>query len=156
MAMNTQQIYSMLMSDPYARRVFRGVYPRNKLPAYVTYPSIFIINTDTSDKPGLHWVAVSFNSFGYGEYFDSFGIPPLHSEILNFVQRHSFHPYRYNSRFLQDMTSSTCGLYVIYYVLLKSRGCSLSRVVFPFSSRYQNVNDKKVAHLVRAFRLKPV
>lgn len=146
----------MLMSDLYARRVFKGVYPRNELPAYVTHPSIFVINTDTSDKPGLHWVAVSFNSFGYGEYFDSFGMPPLYEDILNFVQRHSFYPYRYNSRFLQDMMSSVCGLYVIYYVLLKSRGYSLSRILSKFSSRCQNVNDKKVAQLVQSFRLKPV
>ena len=145
----------MLMSDIGARRVFKGVYPRDRLPVCVTYPSIFVVNTDTSDGPGLHWVAVSFDRFGYSEYFDSFGLPPVHSDIATFIDKNSFYPFVYNSRFLQDMTSSVCGLYVIYYVLLKSRGHSLSRIVLPFTSRNQWLNDRKVQYLVGSFRLKP-
>lgn len=154
--MNTQQIQSMIMSDRCARRVFQGVYPRDKLPVHVSYPSLFVINTDCSDGPGLHWVAVSFNRFGYVEYFDSFGMPPLHVDIVQFLKRNGHHPYTFNSRLLQDMTSSACGLYVVYYVLMKSRGQRLARILWPFSSRYQWTNDRKVRQLVRSFRLKPV
>lgn len=149
--MNARQINSVLMSDPCAHRVFRGVYPRDRLPVTVTKPSIFVINTDTSDRPGLHWVAVSFDSFGYGEYFDSFGLAPLHHDILAFIVRNSHYPYSYNSRFLQDLMSSACGLYVIYYVLMKSRGQSLHRILLPFSSRYQWMNDRKVWQRVGPF-----
>lgn len=154
--MNAQQIYSVLMSDVCARRVFQGVYPRDRLPRVVRHPSIFIINTDASSGPGLHWVAVSFNHFGYCEYFDSFGVPPVHSDIVDFMHRNSYHPYTYNQRFLQDLTSSACGLYVIYYVLMKSRGQSLRHILWSFSSRSQWMNDKKVRELIGSFRLKLV
>jgi hypothetical protein len=150
--MYSHQISSVLNADIRARRVFRGVFPRDRLPAIVTIkPSIFVINTDTHDRPGLHWVAVSFDSFGYCEYFDSFGFAPMQREILAFIQRNTHRPYTHSSRFLQDLTSSACGLYVIYYALMKSRGQSLRRILRPFSSRCQRINDKKVLQRLQPF-----
>lgn len=152
MSMDGRQISSALKADIFARRVFRGIFPRDGLPAFVvSKPSIYVINTDTHDRPGLHWVAVFFDSFGYCEYFDSFGFAPLYQDILSFIQRNTCRPYKHNTRFLQDVTSSACGLYVVYYVLMKSRGHSLHRILRPFSSRCQWANDKKVSQRVAPF-----
>lgn len=151
--MNTAEITKVLLSDIYARRVFCGVFPRDKLPRRIkSYrPCAFVINTDDSAGPGEHWVGVFYDGLGKCEYFDSFGVPPLHRDIESFLMRNSLFNYRYNYRMLQHATSSTCGLYVIYYILIKSRGGSLFRVLRPFYSYNTQTNDQIVIRLVRPF-----
>ena len=150
--MNTREIGRVLMKDLCARRVFRGVFPRDKLPHYVDIrrPGAYIINTDHSSGPGEHWVVVWFDGRGKAEYFDSFGLPPLHYEIESFLLRHS-QTYMYNKRLLQDLTSSACGLYAMYYVIMKSRGASLAKVVSAFHPHKLRTNDRTVSRRLRPY-----
>lgn len=143
------------MRDVRCRRIFRGVYPRDKLPRWVStqQPCAFIINTDRSSGPGRHWVALWLDGKGKAEYFDSFGLPPSHLEIKNFILRHC-HTYRFNSRLLQDMTSSFCGLYVIFFVYMKSRGASLTRLLASFFAYRAWTNDRVVLRHVRPLLVK--
>ena len=148
--MNNQEISALLMRDSRARRVFRGVFPRDKLPEYVNGDaSAYIINTDHSRGSGEHWVAVWFDGQGRAEYFDSFGLPPsIHNSVLNFIKRNSVH-YSYNQRLFQSLLSSACGLYVLYFVLMKSRGARLSRLQQVFDTFRLRANDERVRVLVK-------
>ena len=156
--MNNKEITSLLKSDPRARRVFKGVFPRDRLPDNNNNnnndPAAYIINTDRSSGPGEHWVCVWFEG-GAAEYFDSFGLPPTSAAIQNFIDRHisSAGRLKYNQRLCQSLVSSACGLYVLYYVLMKSRGASLLRTQQPFHPYNLRANDNKVrtlvAHLLR-------
>ncbi len=127
--MNRKQLENILDGDSYARRTFCGVFPRDAL-AFINVdtskPSIYIINTDPSYRRGEHWVAIYFNGFGKGEYFDSFGLPPRHGDIERFLYHHVL-SYTYNRRVLQNVLSVTCGLYCVYYVMRKSRGESMTK-----------------------------
>eukprot|EP00745_Piridium_sociabile_P016482 TRINITY_DN24483_c1_g2_i1.p5 TRINITY_DN24483_c1_g2~~TRINITY_DN24483_c1_g2_i1.p5 ORF type:complete len:154 (+),score=7.34 TRINITY_DN24483_c1_g2_i1:3583-4044(+) len=147
--MNNLEITSVLKRDTYAGRVFGGVYPRNKLPRYIKKrPIAFVINTDHSDGPGEHWVGVWFDRRGRAEYFDSFGFPPiLHEDIEQFIFRNS-QSCRYNSRWLQDETASNCGFYVLYFILRKSRGVTMDRLLSPFNPRRVIHNDQTVIRRV--------
>ena len=147
--MNNQEIVALLTRDLRARRVFRGVFPRDKLPEYVNGASAYIINTDHSRGPGKHWVCVWFDGQGGAEYFDSFGVPPTLEPILRFIERNISGRFSYNARLFQDLLSSACGLYVMYYVLMKSRGARLSRVQQVFHPYHLRVNDNRVRSLVR-------
>ena len=60
---------------------FKGVYPLDLIPSVKKMPSAIIINTHPSHKPGEHWVCVLIDKYGFGEYFDSFGLPPLQLKI---------------------------------------------------------------------------
>ena len=51
----------------------------------------YIINTDTSDKPGEHWVAIYFRNNNEAIYFNSYGLPPQEDYILPFIQRNARH-----------------------------------------------------------------
>ena len=148
--MNSREVASVLLKDIYTRRVFRGVYARDQLPLYVntSQASAFIVNTDSTLGPGEHWVAVWFDGRGRAEYFDSFGLLPLYHDIESFIVRHS-RSYVYNQRLLQDLTSSMCGYYVLYFVLMKSRGSNMSRMLSPFHPHRPRVNDRKVWSLVQ-------
>ena len=148
--MNNKQIAEILLRDMYARRTFKGVYPRNRLPYHINTrrPSAFIINTDVASGPGEHWVVVWLDGKGHAEYLDSFGLAPWRREIKQFIERHSW-SYRYNQRLLQDFRSSACGLYCIHFVRMKSRGASLARTLAPFSSFTPRANDRTVFRLLQ-------
>ena len=150
--MNTKQIINILTNDFRTRRIFRGVLPRNKLPQFENRrPSVYVINTDHSTGPGQHWVCVFLEPNGKAEYFDSFGLPPTHAAIHGFIVRNSVASYRFNQKLLQSLTSSTCGLYVLYYVFMKSRGASLWRIQQVFDVNNLWANDRRVRSLVQRF-----
>lgn len=149
--MNGRELSDLVENDPYARRTFRGVFPRDHLSSIEVIarrPSAFIINTGESWTSGEHWVALWFDGRGKSGYFDSFGLPPRHEDIEDFLLRHSV-GYRHNTRVIQSPTSAVCGLYCAYYVLRKSRGDSLPRIVSIFHPSRQKSNDLKIKLLFR-------
>ena len=149
--MNNKEISEIIRRDPRARRVFRGVFPRDKLPIIISPfngASAYIINTGHSSGPGEHWVCVWFDGRGRAEYFDSFGLPPTLAPIQDFINRNSFYSLKYIQRLCQSLVSSACGLYVLYYVLMKSRGANLQRVQQSFQPHNLRGNDRRVQTLV--------
>ena len=72
--MDSLQIESVIKN-----KRFIGVFPRDKLPKDIedTF-SALIVNTDSSSEKGEHWIAIIIFPNHTGEYFDSFGLPPLH------------------------------------------------------------------------------
>ena len=75
--MDTIQLLKNINSDILAYKYFIGVFPRDLLPQKVTYPSSFIINTDNSNKPGEHWLAIYINEDRKLHFFDPLGLPPV-------------------------------------------------------------------------------
>lgn len=68
--MNTSQLAIIFKKDKNTCAVFQGVYPLDKLPTSVSFfPALLIANVDTSEKPGLHWVAFYFTKNWEGEFF---------------------------------------------------------------------------------------
>src|SRR5882757_7533519 len=111
--MDTTLIQELLRND----KCFRGVFPCDLLPTKISYPSAYGINTDSSNKPGEHWVAVFFTPMRKAEYFDSFGLPPLNSHILKFIQNNSL-SFSYNNIMIQTPhpLSAVCGFYAILFI----------------------------------------
>ncbi len=118
--MNTLEIISRLKFC----KSFKGVYPVDLIPKYFNSGTI-IINTDPSTKPGSHWVAVYINN-DTGEYFDSFGFPPINKEIISFLDNNSTNGWSYNSLHIQNLLSHTCGNYCVLYVMAKNKGYSIT------------------------------
>jgi hypothetical protein len=81
--MDTQQLGHVLIRD--LGSSFGGVYPRYLLTQTLDQKAI-VINTDPHDQPGGHWVCVYLNS-PVVEYFDSYGLPPMHCDIQDFIAR---------------------------------------------------------------------
>ena len=75
-----------------------------------------IINTDDHTKPGDHWVAIIKEKKGCF-YFDSLGFPIYKSDILDVLKNNKINKYKYNCQQIQPLTSSTCGLYCIAFIL---------------------------------------
>ena len=69
--MNTVALDHILRTDVYVRNVFGGVYASDKLPVQVDkYPKVYVVNVDSSDRHGSHWVAFYFSCSEKAEFFD--------------------------------------------------------------------------------------
>ena len=149
------QIYKVLKTNPITCKVFKGVYSSNNLPklSNVAYPVAYIVNTDENFKPGEHWVAFYFKSSkAIPEYFDSFGLPPFKKSFLDFIQQRN-RKYRYSSKTIQNLFSSKCGQYTIYYVFQKCCGKTLKEIIHNFSNDTIR-NDNIVKDFVRGLKKK--
>jgi len=138
--MNSDEIERFL-----SRRLtdFDGVFSIDTLP---DRPRLLVCNTDPSDKPGRHWVAIYVDDDGNrGEFFDSFGRRP-DDVFERYMNRHCS-SWIFNDRQLQSVTSKFCGHYCIYYCMLCSRGIDMRRIVRSLSSD-TGLNDALVHRFV--------
>ena len=74
--MNGQTILTYLDRDSFSKQIPKHfLYPDTSI--YVSkYPSLVIINTDSSKGPGEHWCSAYFDNETVCEYFDPLGFPP--------------------------------------------------------------------------------
>ena len=148
--MNSKQLRWILSSDPITRKTFVDVYARDeiKLINSVAFPSAYIFNFDPSTKPGLHWVAVYFHSNRAGEYFDSFGHPPIR-EIEQFLNTYA-EKWQYNRLQVQELYTTTCGQFSVFYIYQKCKGLSLDCILRKyFTSQGRVMNDMLVRDFVK-------
>lgn len=124
--MNSAEIENLLTQ--HCKHSFQGVfgsenYELSKIPCFL------VLNTQSSNQTGLHWIAMYINS-EMCEFFDPLGHPPsyYHKDWENLLQKFSSR-YAYSSRCLQDPASDTCGHYCVYYVLLRSSGFDFATVL---------------------------
>ena len=120
--MQTQQLLEALKG--YSN--FNGVFPRDLLGNFAYRPGGYIVNTDPSDKPGEHWVALFFDEQHVGEYFDPYGFAPMHEEIYNFLNQHSSSKWTYNKQQLQNILSISCCYFCYLYQMFRLNGLSLA------------------------------
>ena len=147
--MNSTQLAIILTKDKYIRAVFQGAYPSDKLPTRVSsFPTLFIANVDTSEKPGSHWVAFYFAKERKGEFFDSYGLPPSNyiGTFSSFLNKNS-NGWSFNSVTLQSINSKVCGHYCLYYALFRCRNIGMSTIVHRFSKNIQR-NDFLVKRFI--------
>lgn len=116
--MNNVEIFEMMKTHPYTRLVFAGVFARDTLPIEPRSrrPAAYIVNTADSYSLGEHWVCIYIPSVGPKEYFDSFGqilsIDPIFEQFMNY-------DYIKNCVVLQNMLTTVCGQYCLYYISMR-------------------------------------
>ena len=147
--MNTVDILRIVKEDPKIMTRFKDVLPKDKLPKKISqFPSAYILNTDSSDQRGKHWVVCDFESPYYAEFFDSYGNHPkdLAVEFVTFLNQNA-KVWKFNRRTLQGQCSSVCGQYCIYYLYHKCRNIPLSTILGVFT-KDTGVNDCLVNEFV--------
>lgn len=135
--MYASQIHRVLSKDPYASRYFVGVFPADQLPP-VEKETALIVNTDSHDEEGSHWLAMYIQDEKTLEFFDSFGFPsstykPFISEFAK-----QFPCVRWNSTTFQSPTSNVCGQYCLYFLLKRCRSFSMDYVIHHLKQTKQN------------------
>jgi hypothetical protein len=96
----------------------------------------FVVNTDSCDRKGTHWVAFHFPKEGPAEFFDSFGRAPetYHRRFRNVLIANR-PQYKFNTVRVQREDGDTCGLYCVHFVKYRYRNFTLEDIVNEFSAR---------------------
>ena len=131
---------------------YGGIYPSNGLPTYkLKKPTFIIANTDRYGKPGRHWVAFYFPRRGPAEFFDSLGQPPSkqNRHFPKFLKKNS-RKYIYTKSRLQSLGSSTCGPFVLYFVLNRAMGISMKDIMAKFDKVNLKQNDTDVLEWLKS------
>lgn len=135
--MNTKEINYILKTNLEKIDCFIGTFARNMLPKITKKPAVIILNNDTSKEPGSHWVAIFFSRDGRGIYFDSFGLPLLHENIIEYLNSNSENGWIYSNMQLQSLTSNTCGHFCILFVIMICNGFILPEILNLFTKKLQ-------------------
>jgi hypothetical protein len=125
-------------------KCFLGVFPCDKLPTEVPWPSCLIANTQASNNRGEHWIGIFLNKEGYGDIFCSYALPTARV-FTNFMNTHSI-SWNYNTKRIQG-NGTTCGQYVAFFLYSRNIGISLTKFVSLFSRNYEE-NDAIVTAFI--------
>lgn len=109
--------------EEYAKKLkiphFRGVLMRDELNnRHPWINECSIINLDSSDGPGTHWVAYNKKS-DKTEYFDSFGDLKPPKELIEYLG--SNNKIMYNRDKYQTYSTSNCGKLCLQFLLSKKK-----------------------------------
>ena len=143
--MNTTEILSCLKQDRRVAPYLAGVYSCDNLPTVRTLPSAIVANTDNSDGPGEHWIAIYLPIDGEPLYFDSYGLKPQQKEFVTYLRRSS---YDYNDMQLQSPLSSACGQYAVFFTAMVCRGWTMNQIKQIFDRKNLQDNDAVVTEVV--------
>lgn len=151
--MDSLEIFNALKKNKKLSKFFTGVYPCNHLPKNIKTPAFIIVNTDTSDKSGTHWLAIYISESGESEIFNSFGaLQPIQSEFRKFLRKHSKNGYTItNTKRLQSSFSAACGNYCCVYLYFRATGKNMKNFLTLFSCDKFNENDHKIMNMYYKF-----
>ncbi len=96
----------------------------------LTGPTLSLCHTSDAGTQGSHWVAICIDIQHRGEFFDSFGMPPVVYGLEHVMA--NTNGWRYNDVQLQHRSTSVCGYYTIGYCRAKMDGVSMSDYVSIF------------------------
>jgi hypothetical protein len=146
--MNTAELKELIYKDDKLRGVFLDVFPIDLLPPKLPFkPCALIANTHRADQVGEHWVAMYFDAYGNGEFFDSYGITSVYAKFQQFIKTHAKKVQRHD-RWLQSIDTSVCGMYCIYYLYFKCRGLTYSSIFSKFDVDLPR-NDAFICNFIR-------
>ena len=149
--MNSIQIEKILEGDQYSRKYFKGVFALDEVPLQgkKIKNSIFVINSETKNGPGEHWIAVFFDKNSNCEFFDSLGFDPKFYS-LDFLLKKSSNTLTINRFAVQSIFSEFCGLYTICFILIRCRKISFNKFLEYFDVDCIK-NDLKINNLIKNF-----
>ena len=145
--MDGQTLDILMRQDKHVAPFFEGVYAADTLPRRLhKKPALLICNTDPISKPGTHWVAFFIGENGEGEFWDSYGFPPIIKQHRQFLDR-LCKKWTYNHTSLQAIDSIVCGEYCVLYLVHRAHGFTLRRFVNLFFNADTKKNDQLVKTL---------
>ena len=125
--MDSNEIKDLMMKDKKIKKNFKGVYPIDLIPQNLDYPSLIVVNLDSSEKKGSHWIVLHYISNHIVEHF----------EYINNILFKQNLTYKYNNKRLQSLYSNTCGLFCLFYSYYSSRNEDMVRILRRFGNTYK-------------------
>lgn len=139
--METGQLASCLLSNNYTNKIYSSVIPIDFLPKTKIRNVLLIINSHDSLKPGLHWMGCFIDRRENVYFFDSFAQPITNPYLINFFKMYK--TIHYNTRQLQHVSSTVCGLYCAVFLYYMSRNISYETFLKKFTNNHLK-NDELI------------
>ena len=150
--LNAKFITSTLKCSPF----FIGCYAENQLKNLTInhFPCFLIVNVDSSDMRGSHWLAIGLFTETI-EIFDPLGFTIFNwarvpCDLLDFLHRMSVSRSVRVSPRIQSDTSSYCGFYCIFYIILR-RFTVMRKIVSCFTTVFSRMAENDNV-LIKFFR----
>lgn len=98
---------------------FIGVFALDKLPKHtLPPPSRFIVNSNTHNLPGEHWIAVSYENGGIVRAFDPLGVY-YPTKLVHYLANSS-RQIVFNRTMYQNPLTRTCGQHCLLWLKQRS------------------------------------
>lgn len=137
-------------ADDATWKAFDNVYSLDTLPSVIQHYPIFIVfNTHPKNLQGEHWKVIFIGKDRRGELFDSLGFPP-NIPTQQWLRKHT-RQYQRNERMLQHPLSTTCGAFILYFILKRLHVHRFKSVIDDFSSN-QYYNEKMIRDFYDALK----
>lgn len=123
-------------------KAFDDVYSIDQLPSAIPhYPIFIVLNTHPQNLKGEHWKVIYIRKDRVAEVFDSLALP-LNIPTQQWLRKHS-RQWKSNARAFQHPLSSTCGAFVLYFILNRLRVRRFESVTQKFSTDLHS-NEKLI------------
>ena len=130
--MNSLELEQFLLTDTFTTHYFGGVIPADSLKNITPGDGkLYVVNTQPSSHPGLHWIVINNKSNTSIEFWDSLGQHPQKYGKY-FMQYFNELDYLYNTRRLQGW-ERTCGHFCLFYAFYRCREYSMETIVNNFT-----------------------
>ena len=137
-------------ADEATWKAFDNVYSLDTLPSVIKhYPIFIVLNTHPQNLHGKHWKVIYIGENRRGELFDSLGMPP-NIPTQQWLRKHT-RQYKRSERVLQHPLSSTCGAFVLYFILKRLHVQRFESITQKFSHN-QYSNEKFVREFYNALK----
>lgn len=142
MALSNIEINRLLQKLPTTAPYFCEVAPSDAVFSVPQHrPLLYVRNTQGSQFPGLHWVAIFVDKCNKAFFFDSNGCEPQ-KEFKVFLEK--FSSYMWWKRQIQSPVSQCCGHYCIYFLFKCCAGKSAKNAMNRFKTSNLSKNDNYV------------
>lgn len=118
------------------------------------FPLVSIINIDTSDLPGSHWIALFANTDkNILEVFDSFGNNNIfYDRYLKTLTSLKGYRLVINSDQIQSERTVLCGYFCLYFLYYRSRGISFQHIMERFEKHNLKTNEILIRNFFKRFK----
>ena len=113
--------------DDLGIKYFRSIYSRDRLPDQIRKKECGIINLDSIEGQGTHWVCYRNIDKQMFEYFDPFGLIMPH-EIHHYLAK-SGKKVIYSQDEIQNRDTVLCGYWCLYYLIERQKGKGILDVI---------------------------
>ena len=150
--MNSLQINNILKKK--LGYVFKGVYAIDQIAGLKpSAPAAYVINTKPITSFGEHWLAVYVTSNRKAVYFNSFGRPPRHSQIVSFLKKHST-KWTFSRKIIQNPFTVTCGEHCIVFLSRFHRFKQIRLAVKPYGPNLIKNDLWALKFVTKTYRVK--
>ena len=108
-------------------KYFRSIYSRDRLPDRIKKKECGIINLDSIEGSGTHWVCYRNIDKLMVEYFDPFGLIMPH-EVSHYLSK-SGKRIVFSQDEIQNRDTVLCGYWCLYYLIERQKGKSILDVI---------------------------